>query len=241
MRKQCPSCEILLPETAFGLNRSLPDGLSFYCKACNRKRNNRWYRDRRRSQGQEVRDHSWIPEGFRWCPGCKQAVPHEDYARNSASPSGFGSSCKPCQRAASNEAYWRRVYGLSRDDVRVMRADQDDKCAICGAESPQHLDHDHATGRIRRLLCQRCNHGLGLFRDDPKALHAAAYYVQFHTSRQEVAAEVDAMRNGSDGADRPGTPPVGSDRRPGGRGTTSRSSGRNSRSRRQTQAGEADG
>jgi hypothetical protein len=91
------------------------------------------------------------------------------------------------------------------------------------------------------LLCFNCNGGLGQFKDDPMVLHAAAYYVAFHTARQQVAAEIEAMRNGPEGASRPGTPPVGSDRRPGGRGTTSRSGGRNSRSRRQTQAGEADG
>jgi len=122
-----------------------------------------------------------------------------------------------------------------------MLAEQGGVCAICKAAPAAHVDHDHATGRVRALLCFNCNGGLGQFKDNPVALHAAAYYVQFHTVRQEIAAELDAARNGPEGADRPGAPPVGSDRRPGGRGTTSRNTGRNSRSRRQTQAGEADG
>jgi hypothetical protein len=86
----------------------------------------------------------------------------------------------------------KRAYGLTKADVARLRAAQEDRCAICGDAEPQHLDHDHETGEIRQLLCQRCNHGLGLFRDDPQLLHAAAYYVEFHTARQAVAAELAA-------------------------------------------------
>jgi hypothetical protein len=90
------------------------------------------------------------------------------------------------------------------------------------------------------LLCQRCNHGLGLFRDDPYLLHVAGLYVTGHQQAHAVAALWDAARNGPDGASRPGNPPVGSDRRPGGRGTTSRSTGHTGRSRPQQQPGEAE-
>src|SRR5690242_11803654 len=150
MRKRCPSCEQLLDATAFGRNRALKDGLSFYCK--------------------EVRDLSWVPDGFRWCPQCKQAVAHEDYTRNARSPSGFGGRCKACDTSASNDSYFLRTYGLTRNQVAELRANQGDRCAICGEASPQPLDHDHATGTTRQLLCQRCNQGLGLLRDDPVIL-----------------------------------------------------------------------
>ncbi|SNR50922.1 Recombination endonuclease VII [Blastococcus mobilis] len=114
-------------------------------------------------------------------------------------------------------------------------------CAICKTAPAVHVDHDHATGAVRALLCFNCNGGLGQFRDDPQLLHAAAYYVQFHTIRQQMQAELDATASPPDGASRPGEPPVGSQRRPGTRSTTTRSTGRNSGSRRRTQAGEADG
>jgi hypothetical protein len=55
------------------------------------------------------------------------------------------------------------------------------------------------------MLCQRCNHGLGLFRDDPGLLHPAAYYVALHTARQEIAAELAAATGGPDTASRAGS------------------------------------
>jgi hypothetical protein len=193
-----------------------------------------------RSFGKRVRDLTWVPEGFRWCPTCEQAVPHEEYIRNSASPSGFGGRCKACHNRLSKEAYWQRRYGLTKAAVDEMRRRQGDACALCGESGPQHLDHDHATGRTRQRLCQRCNHGLGLFRDDPRLLKAGAEYVRFHTISQHAVA-LFAAAGISVRPIRPGEPPVGSERRPGGRSTSTRTTGRTSGSRRRKTAGEADG
>jgi hypothetical protein len=198
--KHCPKCGEEKPCSAFGQNRSRPDGLSYYCLACNRERNNRWYRDHRQALGHEVRDHTWIPEGFRWCSSCQQAVAHEDYTRSAATASGFGSRCRACDRAANSAYYFYKRYKLTKNQVADLRAAQDDRCAICGDPEPQHLDHDHDSGKIRRLLCQRCNHGLGLFRDDPYLLHVAALYVTGHRQQHELEKLADAARAAEDAA-----------------------------------------
>jgi hypothetical protein len=240
MTKRCPSCGEAKSASEFGRNQSLGDGLSFYCLACNRARNNAWYRNHRRALGKEVRDHSWIPDGFRWCPDCEQAVAHEGYTRNSTTTSGYGSRCKACHNAASSDAYFYRTYKITKRELASLREAQDDKCGICGEPSPQHLDHDHSSGEIRMLLCQRCNHGLGLFRDDPRFLRAAADYVQFHTLKQHVVVAAMAAGLGPVRTIRPGEPPVGSQRRPGTQRTSARTPGRSSNARRRQQAGEAD-
>jgi hypothetical protein len=240
MWKRCPSCAQERPASAFGRNKSLPDGLSFYCLDCNRERNNRWYREHRRRLGKDVRDHSWIPDGFRWCPDCKQAVAHEEYTRNSKTVSGYGSRCRACHSAANSDAYFYRRYKLTKRELADLRAAQDDRCGICGDPQPQHLDHDHSTGRVRRLLCQRCNHGLGLFRDDPYLLHIAALYVEGHSEQHALTVLQERAASEPDGASRPGTPPVGSQRRPGTQRTSARTTGRSSGARRRQQAGEAD-
>ena len=202
--KRRPSCGETELASDFGRNRPLPGGRSSYFLACNREGDGAWYRERRRSLGKEVRDHSWIPEGFRWCPSCGQPVPYEDYTRNSRTASGFGSRCRACARAANSAGYFYRKYKLRKNEVADLKAAQDGRCAIC-SDPAQHLDHDHATGATRQLLRQRCNHGLGLFRDDPVLLDAAACYVAFHRARQELVSGA-----APDTASRTESPPVGS-------------------------------
>ena len=61
---------------------------------------------------------------------------------------------------------------------------QNSCCAIClvpFSTLPKrsiHADHDHTTGRPRGVLCQKCNHGLGLFKDDPGILVSAIRYLK---------------------------------------------------------------
>ena len=62
-----------------------------------------------------------------------------------------------------------------------MLVEQNGVCAICKKtctiRKRLSIDHDHKTGGIRKLLCSRCNSGLGFFLDDPELLIAAAKYL----------------------------------------------------------------
>jgi hypothetical protein len=63
-----------------------------------------------------------------------------------------------------------------------MFADQNGCCAICGVHQSEvskrfSVDHNHSTGKVRGLLCNHCNRGLGHFRDDPMLLEFAAQYL----------------------------------------------------------------
>jgi hypothetical protein len=87
-----------------------------------------------------------------------------------------------CRECARRNAYIMRVrkYGLTIEQYEQMLEEQNKRCRICAKEfrSEPHIDHDHATGAVRALLCSECNTGLGLFRDDPELLLAAANYVR---------------------------------------------------------------
>lgn len=71
-------------------------------------------------------------------------------------------------------------YGLTLDDFRNLLVGQAGRCLICGLvpDKELHVDHDHATGKVRGLLCNPCNAGVGHFRDDPRRLLAAAQYLE---------------------------------------------------------------
>jgi Recombination endonuclease VII len=74
-------------------------------------------------------------------------------------------------------------YGLTPEDYARFSANQGLVCAICGTHKPGNghkqllVDHDHASGRVRGLLCNACNRGLGDFHDDPELLQAAIAYL----------------------------------------------------------------
>ena len=73
-------------------------------------------------------------------------------------------------------------YGLDEDELAWLTGAHDGLCAICGRPEPTPgrslaVDHDHATGTVRGLLCGRCNQTLGRMNDDPALLRAMADYL----------------------------------------------------------------
>lgn len=70
-------------------------------------------------------------------------------------------------------------YGITPQDYDHMAAVQGHACAICRQVLARRLsvDHCHTTGRIRGLLCHKCNQGLGYFQDDPGLLDRAKEYL----------------------------------------------------------------
>lgn len=71
-------------------------------------------------------------------------------------------------------------YGITVEQYEVMFVRQNGCCAVCAQPSTTRLvvDHNHDSGVIRGLLCQRCNKGLGLFDDSPTRLRAASHYLR---------------------------------------------------------------
>ncbi len=56
------------------------------------------------------------------------------------------------------------------------------RCAICGTPPKVrrlNIDHDHASGTVRGLLCAKCNRGLGWFRDRSHLLYTASLYLKY--------------------------------------------------------------
>jgi len=75
----------------------------------------------------------------------------------------------------------KRSYRLSLSDYQNLEDMQGGVCGICWHSpddgQPLHVDHDHDTGKVRGLLCSRCNAALGLFKDSPEILVRAEDYL----------------------------------------------------------------
>lgn len=65
-----------------------------------------------------------------------------------------------------------RKYGITPEDVSELETKHGGLCALCGRSGKLHIDHDHRTGRVRALLCARCNMLLGHYEKDPAAFVA---------------------------------------------------------------------
>lgn len=107
-----------------------------------------------------------------------------------------GCRCKPCTEAnrlyevehGGSRRATRRKHGcedISEQDCKALLKKQGGKCAICRKElvwpsKGTHVDHNHKTGRVRGVLCNNCNRGLGSFQDDPEILTSAARYARKH-------------------------------------------------------------
>lgn len=72
-------------------------------------------------------------------------------------------------------------FGISSEQYTEMFKKQNGACAICGKFSIElnlQIDHDHETGRIRELLCGKCNRALGLLHDDINIFSSAIKYIE---------------------------------------------------------------
>lgn len=148
----CNMCKQWLPVEQFGINRARKCGRMHHCRVCCSKKN---YTRRTENPGAHK---GYITE---WRKKNKEHV----------------------------TAYTRRrdlmkKYGITEPEYAAMLIEQHGKCAVCGSDSPGNgrykrflVDHDHATGKVRALLCNPCNVAIGQVQDDPERLLALARYL----------------------------------------------------------------
>ena len=120
------------------------------------------------------------------CSRCMECLHPSMFHRSGKALDGRMSHCRDCVRASR----LARLYGTTPEAVDAMSKRQNRSCSICdtafesiGARRT-HVDHCHATGQVRALLCSLCNTGLGSFRDDPARLRRAARYIESHRDGQ---------------------------------------------------------
>ncbi|MGN6173164.1 MAG: endonuclease VII domain-containing protein [Streptosporangiaceae bacterium] len=96
-----------------------------------------------------------------------------------------------------------RKYGITEQTWDHLLARQDGRCAICRTDTPGrrgeswHIDHDHVTGLVRGLLCQRCNLAIGMLEDSPDLLSAALRYIESHRQAELFRPTVAAAGGAS--------------------------------------------
>ena len=144
----------------------------------------------------------WHNTGLKTCTQCAVEKPIEDFRANSK---GSFTWCQEChtnngkktmqewriknpERAAYNrKRHLLKQYSLTPEEFTYMVMEQGGVCGICGlVPSALYVDHDHATGMIRGLLCQKCNSGIGFLGDSLVGLEKAITYLKRLDSKEII-------------------------------------------------------
>ena len=154
--KRCSKCGLDKSTEDFGSCARSGDGLQPWCRAC--------YKDYSKARQQDPEAHAR-----------DLAYSKMKYERYKAS--GMGGFRQKVSRL-------KCTFGLTMEQYIQMAMAQNNVCAICGQPASRDgkdccldVDHDHATGKIRGLLCKNCNIGLGNLGDSSERLRKAADYL----------------------------------------------------------------
>jgi len=127
------------------------------------------------------------------CSKCAKTKLSTEYHVDKRAKSGHCGSCKQCVSLAKALDYkkhrgkrlaYRRsyLYGVSQGGYKALQDKFKGLCGICGDVDGTGLalavDHCHTSGKVRGLLCNNCNNGLGRFRDDEGLLQLAISYLK---------------------------------------------------------------
>jgi hypothetical protein len=109
------------------------------------------------------------------CTKCMKLKPAGDFHKDIKTPTGIYSLCKPCAGTERDTRKYKITEKKLKDLISQL------SCEICKTELPcrkdKKIDHNHATGNVRGILCNDCNQGLGRFKDDTRLLANAIAYL----------------------------------------------------------------
>lgn len=114
-----------------------------------------------------------------WCNGCQAYLAPRFFGKYSGVKPP--ARCKKCRSKASHDQRVKAVYGITPEAYQMLLDWQGGVCAICERPSKVRrlaVDHDHATGKVRGLLCRHCNYELlGWAKDDIAVFQRAIDYL----------------------------------------------------------------
>lgn len=206
--KRCTKCGVDKPLPEFSKAPRGKYGLKSSCKDCDSRRAHA-NAPKRRLAPEEVKRRLEERRGdSKTCTKCGEEKPRSEFSKSRDGKHGpvLHGSCKRCNseramqwfadnpgRTIANKRKFNlaKNYGLTVADYDALLRSQNGVCAICGEDEPNAhgrtgkqfrlaVDHCHETGKVRGLLCQKCNRAIGLLKDDPATLRRAISYLLRH-------------------------------------------------------------
>ena len=112
-------------------------------------------------------------QGLSWCYCCKNWKALNLFSVDKSRGNKRAASCKSCSSHKSTACR----YKISLEEAKELRSGNK-KCEICERKQKLEVDHNHKTGKVRGVLCSRCNGALGQFLDNIEMLKRAIMYLE---------------------------------------------------------------
>lgn len=108
------------------------------------------------------------------CSSCKKNKKVDQFNKHKNTADNLQNVCKSCKAQMTRN--WK--YSMKNGEIARMIVEQNSSCAICLKKTDDIvLDHDHKTGKVRQLLCRKCNALLGMCDDNILILNTAIAYI----------------------------------------------------------------
>jgi len=113
------------------------------------------------------------------CSCCKLIKPARGFHKWALGPDKLQNRCKSCNKE-NNLKVTLKKFGIPQEEYDQLQKDQNRLCAICFVDEGKTLciDHNHATNKVRGLLCNKCNKGIGLLGDSVELIRSALNYLE---------------------------------------------------------------
>lgn len=202
--KRCTQCRRVKRLDLFHRVKAGEEKRASQCKRCDNARKTAYQRAKSLRLGKKQKTCTLVArelrkQGLKHCPRCKADKSFDSFYSNKASADRLSSHCILCMREIAKsfpkakqtveekrrhrDTRLTRKYGIPLAEYERLYEAQRGRCAICSGKDTNKtlaVDHSHKTGKVRGLLCGRCNPAIGFLQDDPQIAASAVAYLKKH-------------------------------------------------------------
>lgn len=122
---------------------------------------------------------------YDWCKSCWSSFSYCEDRKKKRNINGMEKGYSQKRKDYSKNWMLKKNYGITIEELEVIRISQDNKCAICRKEEASLkyglcVDHNHITGKVRGLLCRNCNCAIGMFDENINFMTSSIEYLKKH-------------------------------------------------------------
>ena len=172
--KTCTKCKLIKELSEFSKDKYKKDNLSSSCNLCNRARSLKWQKDNKKEYNE--RNRKWYYDNresrLEYSRNLYHKIKHNDKYKERLQRYKESGKVK--------DKHYAR-YGMTFNDYSILLEKQRNTCKICSQSQSRRklaVDHCHKTGKIRGLLCDKCNLILGKVKDSIQILEFMVNYLK---------------------------------------------------------------